>query len=166
MFDQSPFQSFAPDSRIWIFQSLHPLTADQQTSLTAHLNRFASQWKAHQAPLTSAFRIYFEHVIVVAVDAAGNGTTGCSIDSLHQAMSEISRSLQIDVFDRLHIPVLQDGALQFMTRKQLLEGLRTGLIHDGTLILDQTILDLDTWRQDWVKPVGKSWVMRGVPERV
>ena len=81
-------------------------------------------------------------------------------------MSEISRSLQIDVFDRLHIPVLQDGALRFMTRKQLQEGTRTGLIDDGTLILDQTILDLETWRQDWVKPVGKSWVMRGVPARV
>lgn len=163
--NHTPFLSFAPDSRVWIFQSLQPLSVEQKAAFHTHLDRFITQWTAHQAKLTSAFGIYFNHVLVIAADAAGNAPTGCSIDTLHQTIEEIARSVRVDLFDRLHIPVLKDENIHFLTRKQLREELSTGSMDENTLILDQTILDLDTWKRFWVKPVGQSWVMQRIPAR-
>lgn len=161
--DTSPFQNFEGSSRIWLFQTVDPLSSDDQQLIRQEFDSFISNWTAHQQSLKAAYCLYFDHFLVVSVDAQGNHATGCSLDALHQHVASVGSKTGKDFFNRLHIPVLLEDGLVFLTKKELKSKLAEGTLLPDALILDQTIQRIDEWRIHWTTQIDSSWIKSIIP---
>lgn len=161
--DTSPFQDFDESSRIWIFQTVEPLSSEHLHLIRQEFDRFLSNWTAHQQSLKAAFNLYFDHFLVVSVDALGNHATGCSLDSLHQQVASVGTKTGKDFFNRLHIPVLLENEVVFLTKKELRSKLAEGALLPDSLILDQTIQRMADWKNNWITPLASSWIRTIIP---
>ncbi len=159
----SPFNGFDPSSRIWLFQTIEPLSKEDQKVIRQLLDTFISGWTAHQQSLQAAFNLYLDHFLVVSVDAQGNHATGCSLDALHQHVASIGNQIGKDLFNRLHIPVFLEDGIVFYTKKELKTRLHEGIICSDSLILDQTIQQIGEWRNMWITPIKSSWIRSMIP---
>ncbi len=156
--DTSPFDTFSPQSRVWIFQTTQALSAEEVQTIQLQLTTFMKEWTAHQMQLTASFGIYFQHFLVISIDQKGNHATGCSLDALHQKIASLGETLGKDFFDRLSIPVWKGDQISFQSKKSILQGLASGELTPDTRILDQTIQVLGEWKDRWITPISRSWI--------
>ncbi|MCF8237817.1 MAG: hypothetical protein K9I85_06650 [Saprospiraceae bacterium] len=156
--DTTPFKDFAPQSRTWIFQTTEHLSPADLQVINDRLTAFMEEWTAHQMQLTATFGIYFQHILVISIDQEGHHATGCSLDSLHQTIAALGQQLCKDFFDRLSIPLLINDEITFRSKKAILRDLASGELKSDTLMLDQTIQQLDAWKERWVVPISASWI--------
>lgn len=161
--DTSPFLGFDGTSKIWLFQTVEALSPEDQQAIRHAFDIFISTWTAHQQSLKAAYNVYFDHFLVISVDAKGNHATGCSLDSLHQQVASVGNKIGKDFFNRLHIPVLLEDDLIFITKKELKTKLADGTLFSDSLILDQTIQQIGEWKSKWVKPIESSWIKSMIP---
>ena len=95
-----PFESLAPDSRIWIFQSTRQLSENDINVAGNILDAFTNGWAAHGAPLRASYDIRYKYFIILAADESFNETSGCSIDESVHAIKELEQRLGTKLFDR------------------------------------------------------------------
>ncbi|MBK8877661.1 MAG: hypothetical protein IPN74_03660 [Haliscomenobacter sp.] len=72
--------SFAPESRVWIYQSNRPFSEAEEQELAAELKEFTRQWVSHNQRLKAAGTILYHRFIALMVDENQVGAGGCSID--------------------------------------------------------------------------------------
>jgi hypothetical protein len=94
-----PFASLPDSARLWIFAAERPLTPPERDALLLDVDRFLAQWAAHEVPLTCGRDWRYERFLLVAVDEAAAGVSGCSIDALVRRLREHERQLGIALLD-------------------------------------------------------------------
>lgn len=157
------FEGFPPQSRIWIFQSPQPFSDTDKRKTLEILHGFLPQWKAHQQPVTGAAKLLFDHFLVVLADESVTAVSGCSGDSLHQMVRSIASETQLDLFNRVAVPVLRDEVISFWSRKELTSAVRDGRLPEDLTIFNQTVASLGEWIQYWLIPFNQSWLQRSRP---
>lgn len=162
--DTTDFQDFDPTSRIWIFQSVQPLTEEDSRIIRLTFDAFVSNWTAHQQALKASFSLQFDHFLIVSIDARGNHATGCSLDALHQQVAATGVQIGKDFFDRLHIPIIENDQITFLTRKEIKTALEEGRLNSDSRMLDQTIQQIGEWTSRWMTTIRSSWVRTVVPQ--
>lgn len=144
-------------ARVWIYQASQFLTTEQQQLLSRELSEFIEQWSSHGALMDAAFAIYFDRLIVLAVDEQSASPSGCGIDKSVHKMKQLSEALGIDLFQRTAV-LFQDNALwqeaplhEFWARR------KAGLVDENTLVMDTTVKTMEQMRSALVVPFGQSW---------
>lgn len=127
------------------------------------LDAFLGQWKAHQQPVRASGAMVMSHFLIIIADERVAEVSGCAGDKLHELVRKLGDILGVDLFDRLHIPVLMDGTLEFLRQKALREYMENRQAENDPLIFDHTVRDLGQWRHAWVKPLSASWLARRRP---
>lgn len=94
-----PIPGLPDRARIWIFGASAPLTRAQREALDADLTGFVRGWAAHGASLVAGHEIVDDTFVVVAVDGAAQGASGCSIDAMVRHLGELETRLGIDLLD-------------------------------------------------------------------
>ena len=51
----APFESLAPESKVWIYQSNRPFTEGEMNSLHPALRTFVESWTAHKQELKGSY---------------------------------------------------------------------------------------------------------------
>ena len=75
-FDQMP-----DDARLWVYQCNRKFSPAEIEGINSSLQEFLASWDAHGIALKSSYRLYYDQVIVLAVDQSSHGASGCSIDA-------------------------------------------------------------------------------------
>jgi len=159
------FPGFPDESRIWLFQTLEPLTDRQLADVESALGTFLGQWRAHQQPVRASAALILSHFLIIVADERLTVVSGCAGDALHQAVQGLGAQLNRDFFDRLHVPVWMEDRLQFLSRKAIAKGLEEGHLRPDLTVFDHTVQNghLGAWRQDWVRPLSDTWLARRGP---
>ena len=94
------FESFAPASRVWVYQSNRPFTAEEEQQLRESSKLFADNWTAHNDQLKAAAVILHHRFIVFAVDENVASVSGCSIDKSVNYIKQVEKELNIFLLNK------------------------------------------------------------------
>ena len=155
------FSTLPPDARLWVFAANRPLAVDERNRLLAAVDAFLAQWKAHGHPLTVARDWKYDRFLLVGVDEASAGATGCSIDAMVRTLSDLERALQVQLLD--HGPVLfrRGDAIERLARPAFAALARRGEVSPETVVFDNTVTRVGELREGrWETPARHSWHAR------
>jgi hypothetical protein len=155
------FESLPPKARAWVFGASAPLDDAGRTRLLAAVDEYLSQWRAHGEPLNCSRDFRDDRFLVIAVDEAATGASGCSIDGLFRTL----QSLQITLGTTLvgGGPLFyrdREGQIVCVDRSGFLEKVREGAITADTTVFDLTVATVADWLRSFEKPAIESWHAR------
>ena len=155
------FDALPNDARLWIFAADRVLTTDESHALLQEVDDFLTQWKAHGHPLTVAREWKYDRFLLVGVDEASAGASGCSIDAMVNTLGLLERQLHVHLLD--HGPVLfrQDDGIARLPRPAFAELARSGAISGDTVVFNNTLTRVGELREGrWESRAADSWHAR------
>ncbi len=155
------FDAIPDNSRLWIFAADRALNAEESEALLAEVDAFLAQWKAHGHPLTVAREWKYDRFLLVGVDEASAGASGCSIDAMVRILTELEEALHVHLLD--HGPVLfrQDDGIARLSRPAFAELARSGAVSRDTVVFNNTLTRVGELREGrWESRAADSWHAR------
>ncbi len=85
------FDKMPATSRIWIYQASRNVSESEIQTISSVLDIKMEAWAAHGAALLSAFKIFHNRFVVIALDENQNAASGCSIDASTHWFKELGK---------------------------------------------------------------------------
>lgn len=149
---------FADNSRVWIYQSTRPFNDRQELEINEQLLQFTSQWNAHQVPVKGWGKLLFNRFIVLMADETEVAVSGCSTDSSVRVIKSIERQYDCNLFDRLSITFLVKDKPEVLPMHQVQYAIEKGYIDEHTLIFNNLVYNKKEMLENWLQPLGQSWL--------
>jgi len=142
---------FSPASKVWIYQSSRPFTADEIIALNQSLAIFAKHWTAHNMQLNAEGFVYKDRIIVLMVDETATGASGCSIDKSVHFIKSLEAQYQTTLFDRTLVNYLQDDGLVTITLQDIRQ------LAPDTSMLNPLVQSKKEFDERLIVPLKESW---------
>lgn len=153
--------SFSPDSRVWVYVSNRPLSADETAFVQRNLDAFCAQWTAHNHALKARAEVFEGQLLVLMVDETQAGASGCSIDKSVHFLEALGQEIGADFFERMRFGwVDSSGQLQFHGKPEFAQLVQSGQITPDTLVADTLVQTKRQLTEKWLVPFSKSWHKR------
>lgn len=148
-----------PDSaRIWVFAAERPLTSDEQGELLTDVDAFLDGWAAHGVPLRCGRDFRHDRFLMVAVDEAAAGVSGCSIDALTRTLRGHEQRLGIALLDNGPVLYRSEAGIERVSRGAFTKLADAGTATPETVVFNNTVPDLGAVRAGrWETPARESW---------
>jgi hypothetical protein len=159
------FESLAPSSRVWIYQSDSRISQSHKEVITEILRQFSETWAAHGHPLRASFSIQHDHFVIIGVDESFNDTSGCSIDSSVRAIKQVAEATGLDFFNRNLIAFLKPEGVSLIKMGELKEKYQSGMWNVDSLTFNNLINTKAQLTGEWMIKAGASWLKRYVPQQ-
>ncbi len=153
-------QEFAPDSRVWIYQSSRLFTMGEALQIEDLLNHFVANWKSHGSPVKGFGTLFFGQFIVLMADEQATGVSGCSADSSVRLIKEIEQLYKVAMFDRQNLAFVIKDKVELLPLSQLPYAFSNGFITPDTLYYNNTVLTKQELENTWMIPVKDSWLAK------
>lgn len=154
---------FAPDSRVWIYQSSRMFFLAEALQIEPMLEAFAESWKSHGAPVKGYANLLFGQFIVLIADETATGVSGCSTDSSVRLIKDIENKFQVNLFDRQTLAFLRNEKVELIPLSQFSHAVAGGLITPDTPYFNNLAQTKDELLHQWIIPVKQSWLARRFP---
>ncbi|MCF8276685.1 MAG: ABC transporter ATPase [Flavobacteriales bacterium] len=152
------FQTFATNSRTWVYQSSRNLTDAEAAELKQLASGFAAEWKSHGASLKAAADVLYNRFLVMMVDEDAGSASGCSIDSSVAQIRSIEQKLNIDLFDRLNLAYLNsDNELETVHSNKISDAFEHGALTEETTVFNNMVISKTELETGWKIPLIQSW---------
>jgi hypothetical protein len=148
---------FSEHSRVWIYQSDKELTDKQALGLLEILNKFASEWTAHNNQLKAKAEVRYNRFLILIVDESLAGASGCSIDKSVNFMKQLEQQYGIHLFDRFNFAYREGEKVLSAPRHQFEELMKSGKINSQTIVFNNLVHDLQQLENKWEVPFKDSW---------
>jgi hypothetical protein len=158
-----PFESMAPNSRIWIYQADRALTEENKIYITDFMRQYCDEWQAHGQPLKASFRLAYDYFLILAVDEDYNEASGCSIDTSVKAVREVSDKTGIDFFNRQMVAFKVGQHISLSGLKDLKKNLQDGIWNEQSLAFNNTVTEKRQLDTEWLRPANQTWLARYIP---
>lgn len=159
-----PFDSLPATSRLWVYQANRSFTASEKQILEAGLMDLCMNWAAHGTPLQTSFVTKYDQFVVMAVNEALHGASGCSIDGSVNYLKNMQTELGLDFFDRSQVAFI-DGQKIFVHPFPAIKTLLTNqTLSPETLSFNNAVTTKADWEKHWIVPVKDSWMARFLPK--
>jgi len=149
---------FAPDSRVWVYQSSRPFSEQEEKEIKEQLYHFYAQWQAHGVPVKGWAGLLFRRFIVMMADETEVGVSGCSTDSSVRVIKSIERQYEVNMFDRLSITFLVKGQPEVLPLNQVQYAIDKGFINGRTLLFNNLVSTQQELLNNWLQPLEDSWL--------
>lgn len=136
------FPNLPDSSRVWIYQSQTLISKAVQKEIQVKLDDFVRQWAAHKVQLYGESTILENYFIVLAVDETMTIASGCSIDSSVHFIKELAKEYQLNLFDRLHVLIEENGEKKIIHFSDIKN-------HSGATFFDPMVATLGDFRARW-----------------
>jgi len=161
-----PFESLAPESRVWVFQANRPFTADELKLVENRIRQFTGEWAAHGNQLKTSFTLQFDQFIILAADENHETPSGCSIDSSVRVLKEIEQTLGVQLFDRNLVAFKPAGQVVLVPRQELKQKFHDGILNEDTPAFNNLVSTKSAFEQSWLVPAGETWLKRYIPKEL
>jgi len=153
-----PLASLPDDARVWVFAAERALAPAEAEAVLGTVDAFLGVWAAHGRPLRSARELRESRFLIIAVDEAAAGASGCSIDALVREIRGLEGRLGATLVDYGPIVFRDGGAIRRLPRDEFAELARAGGVSPDTVVFDNTISRLAALRGgQWELPASASW---------
>lgn len=160
------FDSLKDTSRVWVYQAVKPLTQQQLDAISKTLHSFTQQWAAHNQPLLSSFKIFYDQFIVLAADESFNEASGCSIDTATRIIQQIDIESKLGLFDRTQVAFLINNEIVVTPLAELSKKYEEGFWNNETLVFNNIIKSKGELSSNWVVPAQQTWLKRYLKKTV
>jgi hypothetical protein len=154
-----PFDKLPSQARLWVFAADRTLSEAEAMQLLAETSSFLERWTAHNVALTAACKLEYDRFLMIAVDEATAGASGCSIDELYRRVRVLGETFGVNFMNNLSV-YYRDGAgtIQTTTRSEFADLAASGKISEDTIVFDNSITSIEALRAGkWELPAKASW---------
>ncbi len=134
------------DGPLWIFVADRTLGSDEKNNVESDLNRFFETWNAHGRSVKAQQIWMNDRIVLISADSTKSDVTGCSKDKLSHFFQRIGRTMNVNFFDRLTVPVLSGSEIKFVHWNDINEQVDKGLISASDKFVDLSIGSLQVLR--------------------
>ncbi len=152
------FDRLPPQARVWIYQASRPLTEEELMPLLARLAAFAEEWTSHGQQLAASAQFLHRQFLVIGLDEAVAGASGCSIDASVRFVRELEQRLGITLLEKSRMAFLANGELSLLTRPELRAAIAAGQVQADTLYFNNTLTTKGELDEQWPAPAGQTWL--------
>jgi hypothetical protein len=152
------FDALPNEARAWVFGAAALVFGAAAQSLLATVDAHLANWRAHGAPLVCARTWRDDRFLVIGVDEAATGATGCSIDGLFHVLRDIESLVGTTlvgggtVYWRDAAGVVVSGA-----RPVFREAAAGGAVVLETHVFDTTVTTVGAYRTGFERAAAESW---------
>ena len=154
-FDQLP-----ATARVWIYQASRPFTSEETVGMLPTLARFAEEWTSHGRSLLASAAVLHQHFLVLGLDEAVAGASGCSIDASVRLVAQLGQHLGLELLEKSRLAFVQGGEVQLLDRRELKTATASGTVAPSTLYFDNTLATKGELDTHWPRPTGQTWLAR------
>ncbi len=144
-------------SRIWIYQADRELSAVEVEKIQTKLDEFTAMWLAHGEQLAAKAEIRHHRFIILSVDEAIAGATGCSIDKSVKLMQQLENEFQISLFDRFQVAYRDGEEIKACGKPEFQHLINTGTVNAGTIVFNNLVKTRQQLASHWETPLKESW---------
>lgn len=149
---------FAPDSRVWVYQSSRMFSMGEALQIEDLLNHFVATWKSHGSPVKGFGTLFFGQFVILMADERATGVSGCSTDSSVRLIKEIEQLYNVAMFDRQNLAFVHDQKIQLLPLSQLQYAVENGFIQADTPYFNNLVQTKTELSESWIIPVKNSWL--------
>jgi len=146
------------EARAWVFGAAAPVVGAAAQSLLSTVDTHLADWRAHGAPLVCAREWRDDRFLVIGVDEAATGATGCSIDGLFHVLRTIESLVGTTLVGGGTVYWRDTaGAVVSGARPVFREAAASGAVVSETHVFDTTITTVGAYRLGFEKAAADSW---------
>jgi hypothetical protein len=153
---------FAPDSRVWVYQSSRLFMLSEALHVEDLLNNFIANWNSHGAPVKGYGNLFFGQFIVLMADERATGVSGCSTDSSVRLIKQIEELFKVNMFDRQMLAFMVKDKVQMLPLAQLQYAIDNNFIAADTLYFNNLVQTKEELENKWLIPIKDSWLAKRV----
>lgn len=157
------FASLKDHARVWMYHAKRKFTSAEKRIISDYLTAFTNDWAAHGVPLTASFDVRLDQFIVLAVDEAAHGASGCSIDGSTRAIKELEFTLGLGLFERAVAHFVEGDKVVAVPLTKLREAAESGVWGGESLMVNTLVATKGELETQFVIPAGASWLKRYLP---
>ena len=150
----------SPESKIWIYFSEQAFSASALEKINKSCEAFCQSWTAHDQALKADYQIPHNHFIVLMVDESQNTASGCSIDKSVAFIRNLGAELQINFFNRLAIPFLENNQVISYPFQNISGLVEKGMIKSDSQIFNLQVNNLDEFERSFILPFEQHWLAK------
>lgn len=154
---QNKFDMYSNNDQLWCFQAPGAPDTKGVLKIEKSINNFISKWESHGNKVNARFTLWKEQVLIIHTELQED-TSGCSKDSLFQAVKNLLFKTGLDFMDRDHIlwfkeddldidnltdleSLGKDGALEMITthKDDFRQLVKNGEVSPHTYVVDSTL---------------------------
>lgn len=152
------FDALPDDARAWVFGAAAPVVGAAAQSLLSTVDAHLANWRAHGAPLVCARQWRDDRFLVIGVDEAATGATGCSIDGLFHVLRDIESLVGTTLVGGGTV-YWRDaaGAVVSGARPVFREAAAAGAVDGDSPVFDTTVTTVGAYRSGFEKAAADSW---------
>jgi hypothetical protein len=154
------FETLPDTARIWIYQSTRKFDSQELKKISETATAFCEQWTAHGHPLKTSFKIDHQQFLILVVDEASAGASGCSIDGSVRMLKQLQSELGIDFFDRTKIAFLVENEVLLVNTPDLKKAFADGVLNSASLTFNILSATKEELEKGWIVPAGKTWLSK------
>src|SRR5882724_2909128 len=132
-------EQFAPESRVWIYQSNRLLSMGEALKVEDLLNEFVAGWQTHGTPVKGYANLFFGQFIVLMADETAAGVSGCSTDSSVRLIKQCEQLCNVTLFDRQLLAFIVKDKVQLLPLQQLQYAADNNFISAGTIYFNNLV---------------------------
>lgn len=153
---------FAPDSRVWIYQSSRIFTFTEALHIEDLLKNFATNWQSHGEPVKGYANLFFGQFVVLMADERTTGVGGCSTDSSVRLIKQIEQLFNVNMFDRQTLAFMVKDKIQLLPLAQLQYAVDNDFITAETIYFNNLVQTKDELEKNWLIQVKDSWLVKKI----
>jgi hypothetical protein len=153
---------FAPDSRVWIYQSSRMFSLGEAIQIEDLLNHFVENWKSHGTPVKGFGTMFFGQFIILMADEQATGVSGCSTDSSVRLVKEIEQLYKVSMFDRQNLAFVRKEKIELLPLGQLQYAFDNGFLQADSIYMNNLVQTKEELEQNWLIPVKESWLAKRI----
>lgn len=155
---RTTFDRLPDTARLWVFSAERQLAPEERETLLHAVDAFLDDWTAHGQPLTCAREVRHDRFVMVGVDEAAAGVSGCSIDALTQRLREMERRLGMALLDNGPVHYHGGGGVQRVSRAAFGDLAAAGAVTPDTVVFDNTVATVGAVRTGkWERAARETW---------
>ena len=152
------FDRLPPEARVWVYQASRPLDAGELVALLPRLAAFAQEWTSHGQQLAASAEFLHRQFLVIGLDEARAGASGCSIDASVRFVQELEQRLGVTLLEKSRMAFLTNGKLHLLNRPELRAAIAAGQVTADTLYFNNTLTTKRELDERWPAPAGQTWL--------
>ncbi len=151
-------ENFAPESRVWIYQSSRLFNMSEALEIEELLGKFTAEWRSHGADVDAYGNLFFGQFVILMADETRAGVSGCSTDSSVRFIKELGEKFGVDFFNRTNLAFLVKDKIQLLPMSQLSYAAQNFFIDGDTLYFNNLVQTKKELEESWIIPIKSSWL--------